>query len=480
MKFLLYTVLFIAGTVIAIPFGIYHYFIGDVGITLGVLLMCGFLTVGWLLLKKGIYPLHIYRLNTLCFLCFVLYLMVVGQNDNSMMLWIYIFLPIVFYLLGASEGRLWVLFLVSILLLYFYGPIEFESSRGYSNFFVIRFLLILTILSVALFAYERFRSNFSVDLEEKNVKLLKEVQDREHAEQSLRDSELRYKAIYLQAIEGILLVDDFGDIVECNPQILEMLGYGEKDLIGCNVDSLAHGDDSKVAPIRLGKLHSGETIMAERRMRTASGIYLLCEESGKKLRKNLILLMYRDITERKIAEMALERANQALDKLAHVDGLTQVANRRRFDTILETEWRRMCRDKRPIGLIMGDVDYFKQYNDLYGHQMGDDCLVSIAEVLNSVLHRPADLVARYGGEEFAAILPDTDVQGCMKIAHIMKDKVESLKIPHGDSTAGSYVTMSFGVAVTVPETYDGWEKLISKADKALYRSKEEGRNRVES
>ncbi|BHH82811.1 hypothetical protein LA52FAK_11000 [Desulforhopalus sp. 52FAK] len=343
---------------------------------------------------------------------------------------------------------------------------------------MVRFLLVMLIICLVTFFYERFRAQYRIDLENKNQKLRSEIKIREDAERSLTDRELRYEALYLGAIEGIVLADNYGDIVECNPQILTMLGYQEHDLIGRNVSSLVHADDFQVVPSQLSKLHSGETIKVERRLKTVSGIYLMCEERGKKLKDNLIILLYSDITERKIAEMALERANQALDRLAHIDGLTHVANRRRFNKVLENEWLRMYREKKPLSLILADVDYFKQYNDLYGHQAGDDCLVRIAAQLTSVIHRPGDLVARYGGEEFVIVLPDTDESGCLKIAEAMNKKVEEMNIEHGDSSVGASVTISLGVSTIIPQTPENWADLIGIADRALYQAKDKGRNRV--
>ncbi|MFT5728071.1 MAG: diguanylate cyclase (GGDEF)-like protein/PAS domain S-box-containing protein [Desulforhopalus sp.] len=477
-RFFQYTVFLLAAFITTLPFGLFHLFYGNIGISINIVGLCLFLSFGWVLLYHGLFENVVYRVNTSLFFCFLVYLMILGTDQNSMMLWMYIFPTIVFYLLGQKEGVVWTLVMVGFIVVFFFGPFDLETAKGYSSFFVIRFLIVFIILSAVTYAYERFRSNYKNDLEGKNLKLIEQIQERENAERSLTDRELRYEAIYLGAVEGILLIDNYGDIIECNPQILTMLGYAEKDLVGKNVSSLVHEDDLKILPLQLDKLHSGKTIQVERRLQTVSGIYLLCEVSGKRLQDNLVILLYRDITERKIAEMALERANLALDKLAHIDGLTQVANRRRFDKVLEDEWLRMYREKKCLGLILADVDFFKQFNDLYGHQVGDDCLVSIATALNSVIHRPGDLVARYGGEEFVIVLPDTNLEGCLKIARIMKEKIELLKIEHTNSSVSSYVTISLGVAVLSPDKTDNRADLIGRADKALYRAKEEGRNRV--
>jgi diguanylate cyclase (GGDEF)-like protein/PAS domain S-box-containing protein len=436
------------------------------------------MAAGWGLLYHGKLINLVYRANSFLFIAFLVYLMILGRDDNSMILWMNLFPLIVFHLLGKKEGAVWALFILFGLIIFFFGPWETSVSEGYSTMFVIRFLTTLCIISIVIFSYERFHAQFKTHLEQQNLQLVEEIKEREQAQRALFDRELRYKAIYLQAIEGILLIDNSGNIIECNPQIVSMLGYEEKDLLGRNVAKFIHPEDYRHVPLQLDKLHAGETILLERRVQTASGIYLLCEESGKKLKDDLIILLYRDITERKVAEMALERANQVLDRLAHIDGLTHVANRRQFDKVLESEWYRMYREKKTLGLIIVDVDFFKQFNDLYGHQAGDDCLLAIATELKTVIHRPGDLVARYGGEEFVIVLPDTDYQGCTKIGQMMKSKIECLQIPHEMSKVSSFVTVSLGVAALRPDSTNGWADLVGLADKALYKAKEEGRNKV--
>lgn len=189
-------------------------------------------------------------------------------------------------------------------------------------------------------------------------------------------------------------------------------------------------------------------------------------------------LLKQQVRERELAEAALQNANQKLQRLANLDGLTQVANRRRFDEYLEQEWHRLTREKLPLALILCDVDCFKAYNDTYGHQAGDDCLRSIAHVLQAAAKRPADVVARYGGEEFAIILPNTTPEGALKVAEEIQMKLQSLKIEHRGSLVGSIVTLSLGVATVVPAVNLSLSTLVAAADKALYRAKTEGRDRI--
>lgn len=182
----------------------------------------------------------------------------------------------------------------------------------------------------------------------------------------------------------------------------------------------------------------------------------------------------------------LESANRRLavvikelQRLVSIDGLTQVANRRCLDEYLEQEFKRSCREKIPISLVLCDIDFFKKYNDNYGHQEGDLCLQAVAQSISKATNRPADLVARYGGEEFVIVLPNTDQEGGMKIAVKATELVRSLQIPHDYSEVAPYVTISCGVATLFPHQHtQAINLLLKSADRALYVAKAEGRNCV--
>jgi diguanylate cyclase (GGDEF)-like protein len=175
----------------------------------------------------------------------------------------------------------------------------------------------------------------------------------------------------------------------------------------------------------------------------------------------------------------LDDANQELTRLSSLDGLTGISNRRQFDETLLREWRRLGRQGRPLSMLLCDVDYFKQFNDGYGHQVGDECLKAVARTLKDTLRRPADLVARYGGEEFAVILPDTEITGALQVAEAMRSAVEGLSITHSYSKGGNVVTISIGVASTTPSrTGSDSSVLLKRADDALYQAKQAGRNRI--
>jgi len=174
----------------------------------------------------------------------------------------------------------------------------------------------------------------------------------------------------------------------------------------------------------------------------------------------------------------LRDANEALHALTILDGLTGVANRRRFDEYIQHEWSRAQRSRHPLSLLMIDIDDFKAYNDTYGHQVGDDCLKRVAEEIKCSLHRPGDLVARYGGEEFAVVLPDTELSGALEIAEILHCSVAALNIPHATSRAAECVTISMGVACQIPNLGQYSSEIVELADQALYQAKHQGRNRV--
>ncbi|MFH2130920.1 MAG: PleD family two-component system response regulator [bacterium] len=174
----------------------------------------------------------------------------------------------------------------------------------------------------------------------------------------------------------------------------------------------------------------------------------------------------------------LKHQYDILTNLASIDGLTGIPNRRQFNASLDQGWKNMMRESEPVSLIMMDIDYFKLFNDHYGHQAGDECLCQVAKTLQDSLLRPLDLVARYGGEEFGAVLPGTDLPGAMQVAERMRKNIETLNIEHAASGVAGCVTISVGVASTIPKKGAFASQLIEIADKALYQAKSQGRNRV--
>jgi len=178
------------------------------------------------------------------------------------------------------------------------------------------------------------------------------------------------------------------------------------------------------------------------------------------------------------AEQALNNANRQLENMATHDGLTGLYNRRFFNDVLKKEWLRMQRANQPLSLILSDIDYFKGYNDNYGHLAGDKCLQEVADTFLASVRRVSDIAARYGGEEFAIILPDTESDGAKKIAQFIKDSIKEKGIEHTASKVSDIVTLSFGIATLIPNDSITTDSFITMADNALYQSKEKGRNMI--
>ncbi|WP_245587873.1 GGDEF domain-containing response regulator [Desulfovibrio inopinatus] len=176
--------------------------------------------------------------------------------------------------------------------------------------------------------------------------------------------------------------------------------------------------------------------------------------------------------------LELKRKTDLLERLASFDSLTGLANRRRFDEYLGRSWRQCTRSSSSLALIMGDIDFFKEYNDCYGHTQGDQCLRDVAQALLLSARRPTDLVARYGGEEFTIMLPETDCDGAMAVAQNILHNVNQLHLPHATSSCSKHVTISLGVAVTRPAQATSSASLLQGADAMLYEAKAHGRNRV--
>ncbi|NJN74024.1 MAG: GGDEF domain-containing protein, partial [Limnothrix sp. RL_2_0] len=195
--------------------------------------------------------------------------------------------------------------------------------------------------------------------------------------------------------------------------------------------------------------------------------------------QDCLLSLSNDITERKQAESRLKVANNTLQRLADLDGLTKIANRRRFDSYLKYHWEKAQRERLNLTLFLCDVDHFKAYNDHYGHLQGDACLMQLAKILRAGMPSSTDLVARYGGEEFAIILPGrSPTEGTEIVQHIWQT-IQETNLPHTASPTATFVTVSFGGCSFVPGgSIRTARQLIGRADEALYQAKQQGRNRV--
>ncbi|MGL1933233.1 MAG: diguanylate cyclase [Desulfotalea sp.] len=178
-------------------------------------------------------------------------------------------------------------------------------------------------------------------------------------------------------------------------------------------------------------------------------------------------------------EKMLSQANNELAKLSNIDKLTNIYNRRYFDKFMEDQFNIMKRDENFLSLVMCDIDHFKQYNDIYGHQAGDKCLSSIALSISNTLKRPTDIVARYGGEEFVVVLPGTNSDGALYVANLIQNEISKINISHKGSSTSSVITLSMGVGTIVPDNDNSVVELIKNADNLLYKAKGKGRNSIE-
>jgi len=217
--------------------------------------------------------------------------------------------------------------------------------------------------------------------------------------------------------------------------------------------------------------------ITHRKQAEAQRIRLIQEKEAHKAALSVNAQLQQEIDEREKVEVALQKANHELQRLAILDGLTQIPNRRRLDEYLDQEWKRAIREQAPLCFIMCDVDFFKRYNDTYGHQAGDECLQQVARAISRAVKRPADLVARYGGEEFAVVLPNTHVDGAVQVAMEIAQAVTALKLPHATSTH-PFVSLSIGVSGFIPSQGAQIATLMQQSDSALYQAKTRGRNQI--
>ncbi|MBS3809764.1 MAG: diguanylate cyclase, partial [Desulfobacterales bacterium] len=299
-------------------------------------------------------------------------------------------------------------------------------------------------------------------------------------EAALKDSEARFRAIADLAHDAIIMADQNGNIIYWNQAAGKIFGYKAGEVMEKNLHEL-------LAPERFKEEYRegleafsksgngkavGQTLELEGVRKDGSEFPLELSMSGVLIQGSWHAIgIVRDITERKRMEKELER-------LSYQDGLTGVANRRLFEQTLDREWQRLARSKSPLALILLDIDYFKAFNDRYGHQKGDECLRQVARCIDGLLKRPADLVARYGGEEFALILPETGANGARAVAEKIRSEIQALGIAHASSPVAEQLTVSLGVAWFVPTTSSAPEDLVAAADEALYQAKSDGRNRV--
>ena len=309
----------------------------------------------------------------------------------------------------------------------------------------------------------------------------------DEASQALRQKVAEIDRFFAVSIDLFAIFDMEGRFLKLNPAWEKTLGYQIKELEGTRIIDLVHPDDKDTTLAAAACLAKGEGIVDfTNRHLAKSGEYRHIEwHSVSVPDEGLIYGAARDVTERYQTQEALREMNERLQvqagilkTQAYVDGLTGVANRRRFDEALESEWRRCRRDRKSLAVLLKDIDYFKLFNDHYGHQAGDAALQAVAKVLKNQLGRSHDLVARYGGEEFVCLLPDSDLSGASSKGDELRRLVMELNLEHVQSQEYGVVTISVGVAALIPEGDVTDDMLVARADAALYEAKRAGRNRV--
>jgi diguanylate cyclase (GGDEF)-like protein/PAS domain S-box-containing protein len=269
------------------------------------------------------------------------------------------------------------------------------------------------------------------------------------------------------------------------PQIEELLGWEPSSWISVQdwADRMHPEDRDWAVNFCVAQSKAGVDHEADYRALNKNGEYVWIRDVVHVVRNedgevdSLIGFMF-DISERKRTEEQLAALRRELEELSFKDGLTGVANRRRFDVVMETEWNSACRNKQPVSVLMLDIDCFKQYNDHYGHLEGDQCLKRVAKLLTLAASRPRDFVARFGGEEFIIVMPDTNETEAYKIASRCRELITNEHIPHKGSDVSKYLTASIGISTTTPNCGDEAMPFIEQTDRRLYQAKQRGRNTV--
>ena len=311
------------------------------------------------------------------------------------------------------------------------------------------------------------------------TRLAAQLRKRQDAAAAVRRSEQHYRLLADNSTDLITQLGPDFQRLYVSPASEALLGYDPRELVGRQASDLLDAEDQAVFAESLNiAAREGFAPPATYRIRRKDGSTVWVETTGRRMEDGCgFVLASRDVTQRKKAEELLHEANDKLQRLVMLDGLTGIANRRGFDIALEKEHRRAVRTGTALALLMIDVDAFKAFNDAQGHSAGDACLQAVAGCVQRTMLRPADLAARYGGEEFAVLLPDTDHHGAMTMAERIREAVRELGLARGGDAG--LVTVSIGVAAIRPRR-DGLaaQDLVSAADTALYQAKATGRDRV--
>ncbi len=333
---------------------------------------------------------------------------------------------------------------------------------------------------------------FMIDSVEHILNAVRDITKSKEYEQALIESEEKYRSILNASPDDITITDLTGKIIMVSPAAKEMFGYplDSEEFTGMHLLDFIIPADMDRAQANIRKMYtSGKRGTNEYQSVRRDGTVFHVEASSGFVydangKPDKMVFIIRDITPRKLIEAeiqelltALELERNTAQLLSITDALTGLANRGHFDQTLRNEFSRLTRSTEPLSLIMLDIDFFKKFNDSYGHLAGDHCIQSISTLLQNTVGRGADLVARYGGEEFIVILPETDEYGAKTLGENIRKGVEDPAIPHISSTVSPFVTVSVGIITINPAEFESTDQILKLVDEALYSAKENGRNR---
>jgi len=365
-----------------------------------------------------------------------------------------------------------------------------EAMLPYNNtrLTIIVVLSLTIVLSFGLlFLLLRLEKRSKVVLKKAYEELEDKVEERT---KEFKESEEKFRTIFESSADALILLDKL-EVIDCNESAINMFKCkSTEEFLSKQIEDWSSNTQLEIFKNSKDKINEKITLALDKGKYSFEWNFIRANEDtfpaevlftrvymhGKKIIQGTI----RDISERKKAQIKLDALNKELERLSFLDGLTGISNRRMFDQCIETEWAHALRNKYPLCLILIDIDFFKQYNDYYGHQKGDECLIQVATGLNSVLKRSLDLVARYGGEEFVILLPNTSDKEAFKLAKKCAKKIEDLHIAHQASKISDVVTVSMGISTLIPSSDINKESLFDTADKLLYKAKASGRNKIET
>lgn len=327
----------------------------------------------------------------------------------------------------------------------------------------------------------------SPDGEIQVITVSRDITLRKRAEEELRQTTMKLKTLVSSLPYGVMVEDEKGHMVLHNDAYLNIFHNHYKAGTPAEKAYLPLGNEMEhVIKNSPAYQQQKKQIVRSRQSRQSEEIRLT---DGRIVERDAIpmleeghfdgyLWIFRDVTEKKAAERKLQEANQILQKLSMVDELTGISNRRCFNEALEKEWNKVNGSTDPFSLLLLDIDFFKTFNDLYGHQAGDACLQQVGGILENISWDSQDLAARYGGEEFVVLLPGRTAEQAIETAHVIQKAIEQAHIPHHGSSIGECLTLSIGISTIMAASIKQPANLIAEADKALYEAKRNGRNQI--